>query len=306
MLEHDDTNPGRQIRPPETDEVSGTFSALERYPAGNSFDAGRIPCPQGGEDRWSARWLMEQMGYSQWKNFEPIIERAKTAAHSEGFNVRSIFSQTRKDSIGPGPAQADYMLTRFAAYLVAMNGQPSKPEVAAAQTYFAVKTRQAETALPAIDLTDPDVALDKIIELASLAKRERAGRIEAEAHAAQLTEKIADDAPKVNYVELYVADTDLMKFRTIAANNNVSEHWLRDLLIERDWIYVETESRFSERKGCKEIRRRYSAYSHKRQYFRPVEVHEAPRFRGEVMHTLKITPAGAEAIARLIAKEVAA
>lgn len=299
-----------QIQFPPTDGVSGTFAALERHPAdsGDSpFEAGRIPCPQGGEDRWSLRRLMEQMGYSSWQKFEPIIERAKTAAHNEGFNVRTLFNQTVKDAgSAPGPRQADYLVTRFAAYLVAMNGQPSKPEVAAAQTYFAVKTRQAETALPAIDLTDPDVALDKIIELASLAKRERAGRIEAEAHAAQLTEKIADDAPKVNYVELYVADTDLMKFRTIAANNNVSEHWLRDLLIERDWIYVETESRFSERKGCKEIRRRYSAYSHKRQYFRPVEVHEAPRFRGEVMHTLKITPAGAEAIARLIAKEVAA
>lgn len=245
---------------------------------------------------------MEQMGYSQWKNFEPIVERAKTAAHNEGFNVRSIFSQTRKDHDGPGPAQTDYLLTRFAAYLVAMNGQPSKPEVAAAQTYFAVKTREAETAQPVLDLTDPDTALDKIIELATLAKSERAGRIAAEARASELTEKIADDAPKVNYVELYVADSDLLKFRTVASTNNVAENWLRDLLVERDWIYVETESRFSERKGCKEIRRRYSAYSHKRQYFRPVEVHEAPRFKGEVMHTLKITPAGAEAIARLIGR----
>ncbi|KWX66851.1 phage antirepressor KilAC domain-containing protein [Mycobacterium sp. NAZ190054] len=274
--------------------------------AASPFDAGRQPCPQGGEDRWSARWLMEQMGYAQWKNFEPIIERAKTAAHNEGFNVRCIFSQTRKDHDGPGPAQTDYMLTRFAAYLVAMNGHPGKPEVAAAQTYFAVKTREAETAQPDLDLTDPDVALDKIIELATLAKTERAGRIAAEARNVELTEKIADDAPKVNYVELYVADSDLLKFRTVASSNNVSEHWLRDLLIDKGWIYVETESRWSERKGCKEIRRRYSAYSHKRQYFRPVEVHESPRFKGEVMHTLKITPAGAEAIARLISKETAA
>jgi len=122
----------------------------------------------------------------------------------------------------------------------------------------------------------------------------------------ELTDKIAEDAPKVNYVELYVAESDLLKLRVVAANNDVGEEWLRDLLLARGWIYVETESRWSERKQCKEIRRRYSAYAHKRQYFRPVEVHEAPRFKGEVMHTLKVTPAGAEAIARLISKERAA
>ncbi|WP_328439206.1 phage antirepressor KilAC domain-containing protein [Nocardia puris] len=123
---------------------------------------------------------------------------------------------------------------------------------------------------------------------------------------AQLTEKVAEDAPKVHYVELYVADADLLKLRTVAAANEVGEEWLRDLLLSKGWIYVETESRWSNTKGCMEIRRRYSAYSHKRQYFRPVEVHEAPRFKGEVMHTLKITPAGAEAVARLIDRERAA
>lgn len=119
-------------------------------------------------------------------------------------------------------------------------------------------------------------------------------------------EKIVEDAPKVNYFEVYVADTDCLKLRTVAANNNVGEEWLRDLLVAKGWIYVETERRFSESKGCVEIRRRYSAYSHKRPYFKPVEVHEAPRFKGEVMHTLKVTPTGAEAVARFIAREVAA
>ncbi|WP_133691072.1 phage antirepressor KilAC domain-containing protein [Mycobacterium sp. BK086] len=112
--------------------------------------------------------------------------------------------------------------------------------------------------------------------------------------------------PKVNYFEVYVADTDCLKVRTVAANNNVGEEWLRDLLIDKGWIYVETERRYSESKGCVEIRRRYSAYAHKRSYFKPIETHEAPRFKGEVMHTLKITPHGAEAVARLIAREVAA
>lgn len=150
-----------------------------------------------------------------------------------------------------------------------------------------------------LDLTNPDTALDKLIEVAQIAKAERAQRI-------ALEEKVAEDAPKVNYVDLYVAESDLLKVRVVAANNDVGEEWLRDLLVAKGWIYIETESRWSNSKGCMEIRRRYSAYAHKRPYFRPVEVHEAPRFKGEVMHTLKVTPAGAEAISRLIERERAA
>lgn len=138
--------------------------------AASSFDAGRTPCMRGGEDRWSARWLMEQMGYTAWQNFEPIIERAKTAAHHEGFNVKTIFMQTHKVSTQRGPAQTDYMLTRFAAYLVAMNGQPSKPKVAAAQVYFAVKTREAE-ARPAIN--GADISRLELIQIALNAETER-------------------------------------------------------------------------------------------------------------------------------------
>ena len=184
------------------------MSDLQPIGGTSPLDAGRIPCPQGGEDRWSLRWLMEQMGYSSWQKFEPIIERAKTAAHSEGFNVRTLFTQTVEKS--GGRPQTDYLVTRFAAYLVAMNGQPSKPEVAAAQTYFAVKTREAETAQPVLDLTDPDVALDKIIELASLAKSERAARIAAESEAKVLTAAIERAAPFVAKAEAHTgSDSDV-------------------------------------------------------------------------------------------------
>lgn len=157
----------------------------------------------------------------------------------------------------------------------------------------------AEQASPARELTEDE----KLFEAFQIL-RGRNDRLTAENRA--LKDKAAEDAPKVNYVELYVADADLLKLRTVAANNNVGEEWLRDLLVDRGWIYVETESRYSSRSGCVEIRRRYSAYAHKRSYFRPVEVHEAPRFKGEVMHTLKVTPLGAEAIARLIVRETAA
>jgi phage antirepressor YoqD-like protein len=178
------------------------------YPEVNAspFDAGRIPCKQGGEDRWSARWLMVQMGYSTWQKFEPIMERAKTAAHNEGFNVRTLFTQTVEKS--GGRPQTDYHVTRFAAYLIAMNGHPGKLEVAAAQTYFAVRTREAELAaeasvVPAIDLADPDVALDKIIELATFAKGERAARLAAEQQNRALEAAIERDAPMVAKAEAH-------------------------------------------------------------------------------------------------------
>lgn len=173
-------------RIPETPGFSGTWSALdERHQPESPFDVGRVPCPQGGEDRWSARWLMERMGYDNWQNFEKVVERAKIAAHNQGFNVRTLFTAVSKKT--DGRPQTDFLVTRFAAYLVAMNGDPRKLEVSAAQEYFAVKTRQAETTpSAALDLTDPDVALDKIIELATLAKSERAARMEAESRARAL------------------------------------------------------------------------------------------------------------------------
>lgn len=157
----------------------------------------------------------------------------------------------------------------------------------------------AEQSSPARELTE-----DETLYAAFQILRNRNEKLTLENQ--RQAEKIADDAPKVNYFEVYVADTDCLKLRTVAANNNVGEEWLRDLLVDRGWIYVETERRYSESKGCVEIRRRYSAYAHKRGYFKPIEVHEAPRFKGEVMHTLKITPAGAEAIARFISRELAA
>ena len=144
-------------------------------------------------------------------------------------------------------------------------------------------------------------------ELLAAAVLESQKMIEArDARIHQLEVKATEDAPKVTYVDTYVADSDLLSFSTVASTNGVRESWLRDLLIAKDWIYRQDETRWSNAKGRKETRYRYTEKADKKRYFRRVEVHEAPRFRGEVMHTLKVTPAGAEAVARLIAKEIAA
>lgn len=117
---------------------------------------------------------------------------------------------------------------------------------------------------------------------------------------AALTERVAELEPKAEYVDIFVAGSDVMSFRTVASTLDISEGWLRRELIDRKWIYVEETSRWSNSKGCKISVRRYSEYSDKKAYFQRCETHEAPRFRGEVMHTLKITAEGAQAISRML------
>lgn len=203
---------------------------------GSPFDHGRVPCPQGGEDRWAARWLMEQMGYPRWEDFERVIERAKTAAHNQGFNVQILFRVNPKKT--GGRPQTDYLVTRFAAYLIAMNGDPRKPEVSAAQEYFVVKTREAEVALSAVslDLTDPDVALDKIIQLATLAKYERAARIEAEARARELATPAAAWNELADSAGDYAVG-DAAKVLSRDPNITIGRDRLFSFMAAEGWIY---------------------------------------------------------------------
>lgn len=128
-------------------------------------------------------------------------------------------------------------------------------------------------------------------EALRLAADESERRMLAEAKVAELT-------PKADYVDRFVADEDLRLLRNVAKSINVAEGTLRDALIRHGWIYTEHSTRWSEKEQKKVDVCRYSPMADKRQYFRPIPNHEAPRFKGEVMHTLKITPTGAAAIER--------
>lgn len=140
---------------------------------GSPFDAIRITTPEGRE-YWSARELMPLLGYDSWRRFADAIQRAKIAAHTSGHDVTSLFATAVKKSDGrPGE---DYHLARFACYLVAMSGDPRKPEVAAALAYFAIRTREAETAQPAVG-SSFDVMrqmIDSLEETARIANEARA------------------------------------------------------------------------------------------------------------------------------------
>ncbi|MCK2200519.1 Rha family transcriptional regulator [Corynebacterium callunae] len=109
-------------------------------------------------------------------------------------------------------------------------------------------------------------------------------------------------APKVTYHDTYVAESDQLSFRTVASTLDMGEKALRNLLIEKGWIYKETSSRRSQKTGEIVPQYRYSEYADKKAYFIRRQNHDAPRFRGEVDHTLKITPAGAAAIKRAVGK----
>lgn len=115
-----------------------------------------------------------------------------------------------------------------------------------------------------------------------------------------LESKVEQDAPKVDYVDTFVADEDLITLRTLASDLKIGENELRALLVDKKWIYKQESSRYSEKKGHKVPIYRYSATADKKNYFHAVLAHDAPRFKGEVMHSLKITAQGAVAITRLV------
>lgn len=98
-----------------------------------------------GYEFWSARDLMPHLGYAKWERFASSIDRAKQTARNAGNSIEQNFPGAGKVTGSRGPTQQDYALSRYAAYLVAMNGDPRKPEIAAAQSYFAIQTRIAET-----------------------------------------------------------------------------------------------------------------------------------------------------------------
>jgi DNA-damage-inducible protein D len=116
---------------------------------------------------WYARELMPLLGYSRWENFDNAIVRAMESCESSGVAVSDQFREVTKLITAAKGAQRpvkDYMLTRYACYLIAQNGDPKKEEIAFAQSYFAVQTRKQELIEERISLIERTEARGRLRE----------------------------------------------------------------------------------------------------------------------------------------------
>lgn len=120
-----------------------------------------------GIEYWFARDLQELLEYSEWRNFLKVIEKAKEACENSGGKVENHFVAVNKMVvIGSGAERPieDIMLTRYACYLMAQNGDPRKNAIAFAQTYFALQTRKQELIEEQLRLQDRMQAREKLRE----------------------------------------------------------------------------------------------------------------------------------------------
>ena len=117
---------------------------------------------ENGTEFWYARELQVALEYAQWRRFQESIERAKSACEASGLDMADHFADVGKMvDLGSGSQRkiADIKLSRYACYLIVMNGDPRKEVIALGQTYFAVKTRQQEIADDLAQLSEDDKRL---------------------------------------------------------------------------------------------------------------------------------------------------
>ncbi|MEV6432899.1 phage antirepressor [Nocardia sp. NPDC051463] len=134
----------------------------------SSFDAIRRTRADGSE-YWLARDLCKLVEYETWRNFAAAVDRAKIAAKNSGADVSREFVQVGQlvdvGNLGKQERE-DFELSRFAAYLTVMNGDPRKPAIASAQAYFAIRTHQAERIERAVDVIELSTRRLQLIQAA--------------------------------------------------------------------------------------------------------------------------------------------
>lgn len=239
--------------------------------AASPFDAIRHLTDEGRE-YWSARDLMPLLGYDSWRRFADAVGRAKIAARNSGHEVTRLFASAVKKS--EGRDAEDYHLSRYACYLVALNGDPRKPEIAAAQTYFVIKTREAETATAAPALTGTDLLAAAVLEAQRMIEAKDA--------------RIAELEPKADLADTYLtAQGGSRLIREAAKLLGMREREFRQWLLDERLI-------FAKHAPCGAVQ--YDHYAQFTHYFQAHE-HVVAHSWGSCAHyTLRILPRGMELI----------
>ncbi|WP_437423946.1 phage antirepressor KilAC domain-containing protein [Williamsia muralis] len=238
------------------------------------FDTIRHVTPEGRE-YWSARDLMPILGYERWERFADAIDRAKVSASNAGYDVATNFPGAAK--ITQTKPAVDFHLSRYACYLVALNGDPRKPEIAAAQTYFVIKTREAEVAAatPALPRTYAEALR------AAADEADRADRAEAQ---------VAELAPKADLADDYLLSQGGARLvREVAKVLDWKEKDLRRWLLEEKLIFVKHAP-------CGAVM--YDFYAQYAHHFQTRERVVEHQWGSCTHYTLQVLPRGVELIHR--------
>ena len=125
---------------------------------------------QNGVEYWMARDIQKLLDYTEWRNFLLVVDKAKIACTNSGQNISDHFVDVNKTIPMPKGAEKDIpdiMLTRYACYLIAQNGDPRKEQIAFAQSYFAIQARKQELLEERIALAERVRAREKLADTES-------------------------------------------------------------------------------------------------------------------------------------------